>query len=1180
MFSSGSQLSYLLGISAYVSLYGIACLLVWFIGSSLGFGVSAQIIIIALILLTLPFAILINHYRKKRALKKEAAAAAQASAGTVDAAAAEKAPAAAPKRVYDELLRAAEEAVQWLRSTPLGSARASEAVYALPWFVVAGPAASGKTSLLLSSGMDFHALPSQRRAEMKIVRPTRNSEWRMTDSAVWIDTAGRYQNDGLGREEWLALGETIKQHRTNRPLDGLLLVVNADRLLRSNDTEVEQQAKTIRARIDELIRLAHVKFPVYLVFTNMDCLPGFSEFFSIGSDDNRAQVWGATIPLEKAANAHALFDVEFDLLRESLVRRRLLRLRKPAAPAAQLRTFVFPLRFSEARDKLGLFTAALFRPNPFSESPLFRGFYFAANVNNSTARPGIVEDEAERSAQAVGEPYFTNQLFRDVLLRDKDLAGSYQMAQKRPPRARFILLAAASVLLLFLALGGIVSFLNNLWLIREATERGVRVDAIVRADFGIDPNTKDEAAARTEIEAVDSLRESLSELDEYEHGSRPLKLRFGLYSGTEINARLREIYFGAIDQRYVKPTVAGVKADLQSFAAGGTSNAPSVAAANEQEGNSTNEDVLGKNYDLLKGYLMLAQSDRVEPAFLSNQLQEYWNKSSPQEMQLVSKKQLDFYARQAIYDDAPHYQLDDKLVADVQQKLVAYPAVNRFYKRIVTEINTRTSPVSLDSVLQGRSGGVLSSTYTVPGSFTIDGYRNNMLAAFDSAADEISKDDWVMGSLGSTAPIERPDIDRLRSMYFKEYTDQWRRFLRGVSVQQFRTADDAVVALKAFSDTDSPMERVLETVATNTNLSAKPKSTGVWAWIKGLFSRDEKSNTDGGTEVEREFRPLFLFMASADNKKDDSRISQYRAHLGTLLGSLDQAAPEQLAEIQKAVSSGKDEIGLQKADQNIGRLLDDFKTAAGGDVAALLRQPLSALKRFFYGGGYEQIVKEWVQQIYPKAHTLETGYPFVKGGQASVTDLSAFLNPANGQLTTFFKTRLANSFEGSPGSWTPKGTAPFSFSDEFVKYLNDSARLSTALFPTNGQQPAVGYQLEVQPVPNAVTKITIDGTPLEAQGTSPATVKFTWPTEKGASGAQITVTSEGTVLGEQSFTGEWGLFKMFDAGSPIKSDSGYKLTWNVGSVTVQATLTPGSAANNPFDRQLFMNLRAPQKIEK
>jgi type VI secretion system protein ImpL len=1178
MYSPGSQLSYLLGISAYVSLYGIACLLVWFIGSSLGFEVSTQIIIIALILLTLPFAILINHFRKKRASKKEAAAEAAAATATADSPPAEKTP-AAPKRVYDELLRSAEEATQWLRGTPLGSAKASEAVYALPWFVVAGPPASGKTSLLLSSQMDFHALPSQRRAELKIVRPTRNSEWRMTDSAVWIDTAGRYQNDGLGREEWSALGETIRKHRANRPLDGLLLVVNADRLLQSNDTEIEQQAKTMRARVDELMRVAHVRFPVYLVFTNMDRLAGFTEFFSVNGGDNRAQVWGATIPLEKAANAHALFDVEFDLLRESLVQRRLLRLRQPAAPAAQLRTFVFPFRFSEARNKLGLFTSALFRPNPFSESPLLRGFYFTANVNNASERQVAVEDDAERSAHAVGEPYFTNQLFRDVLLRDKDLAGSFQAAQKRPPRAGFVLLTVASVLLLFLALGGVVSFLNNRWLIAEAVDRGLRVDANARADSGVDPTTKEAPAARAEIEAVEALRQSLAELDEYEHGSRPLRLRFGLYSGNEINERLREIYFGAIDQRFVKPTVAALKADLQAFAAGTPSNSAKVAASNEQGSNAANEDVLGRHYDLLKAYLMLAQADRVEPAFLSNQLQEYWKKSSPPDMELVSQKQLDFYARQAVYDDAPHYQADDTLVAGVQQKLLAYPAVNRFYKRIVTEINAKTRRVDLDLILQGRSGGVLSSIYTVPGSFTLDGYRTYMLPAFESAADEISKDDWVMGSLDSSGQIKDSDTELLKKMYYDEYIEQWRRFLRGVSVQQFKTADDAVVALRAFSASDSPIERVLETVANNTNLSAKPKSTGVWAWIKSFFTPNAKNDTGGDTKVEREFRPLFLFMASAD-KKEDSRISQYGAHLGTLLNSIDAAQPGQLAEIQKAVSSGKDEIGLQKADQNIGRLLDDFKTAAGGDVAALLRQPISALKRFFYGGGYEQIVKEWVEQIYPKAHALEAGYPFVKGGQASVADLSAFLNPADGQFTTFFKTRLANSFEGSPGSWKPKGSAPFSFSDDFVKYVNDVGRLSAALFPNNGQRPAVSYELEVQPVPDAVTKITIDGTSVEAQGTSPATAKFTWPTEKGVSGVQIVVTSEGTELGQQPFTGEWGLFKMFDAGTPVKSDSGYKLSWNAGSVTVRATLTPGSSANNPFDRQLFTNLRAPQKIEK
>ena len=110
------------------------------------------------------------------------------------------------------------------------------------------------------------------------------------------------------------------------------------------------------------------------------------------SAEDRAQVWGATIPLEQSQNAHALFDVEFDHLYDALMRRRLVRLGVPAPPAEQLRVFNFPLSFGESRRKLGLFTSALFRPNPFSENPLLRGFYFTSSATGgrSKARPQSV----------------------------------------------------------------------------------------------------------------------------------------------------------------------------------------------------------------------------------------------------------------------------------------------------------------------------------------------------------------------------------------------------------------------------------------------------------------------------------------------------------------------------------------------------------------------------------------------------------------------------------------------------------------------------------------------------------------------------------------------------------------------------------------------------------------------
>ncbi|HYE65281.1 MAG TPA: type VI secretion system membrane subunit TssM, partial [Pyrinomonadaceae bacterium] len=1153
MSSHGDQLKYALGIGGLVSLYGIASLAVWFLGPSLGLGITEQIIIIALILLTWPLVILINHFRRKRAARRAEAPAPGAEAKrSVEQAKA----AAAPARVYEELMRNTEEAVQWLRSTRLGGAKSGDAVYALPWFLVAGPPGSGKTSLLLSSGLDFHTLPSQRRAEQKIVRPTRHCEWRVTDSAVLLDTSGRYQNEGPAGDEWAALTETIRRYREDRPLDGLIIAVNAEKVLRASEAEIEQQAKILRARLDDVMRRAKTRFPVYLVFTHADALEGFKDFFSASHADGRAEVWGATIPLEKSANAHALFDVEFDYLYDSLMRRRLLRLAAQAPPDQQLRIFDLPLRFGDARGKLGLYTSALFRPNPFSESPLLRGFYFTANVTNGGAPHGLGADEAsgdgdERPVRAVGEGYFTEKFFKEVLLRDKDLAASFQAHQKRPPRLRNVLLIVAAVLLLALTAGAIVSFFGNRALIAEATERGARVDAITRADVGKDPLQKDAAAARVEVEAVEELRETLVQLDEYDRESPPLHLRFGLYSGDAINPYLRTIYFDSIEQRFKKPTVAALERDLRAFASG--SSAPSAAAISAGGQSSTEEENLGRHYDLLKAYLMLSDAEKVEPTFLANQLEEYWKRFSPPDMEIVSQQQLDFFARQAGHEDAPHIKVDDKLVAEVRRKLVAYPPVNRFYKRITTEINSKAAPINLETILEGRGRGVLASTYTVPGSFTIEGYRNHMRAAIETAAEEISKDDWVMGAAASTTQAQSTDISKLQSMYLRDYTDQWRKFLKGISVQQFKTKDDAVEALRALSATDSPMERVMTEVARNTNLSARPESRGFWGWIKGLFSRGGDDDTGGSTEVEKEFRPLFQFV-SGEAKKESSPMSQYRAELRRVLEPLEGASADQLTQTSKALLTGKDDIGLQKAEQSVSNLLEGFKTAAAVDAAALLKQPLSNVRALLYGSNYEQIVKTWGEQVYPKARALESGFPFTDAGESSLTDLARFLNPVNGQLTAFFNNQLASSFEDAQGQWRLKESGAFRFSDDFVRYLNGARRLREALFPNGGQQPEVSYDITLQPVAETDITIDIDGTRVETRGTSAQSAKFIWPARAGSSGAKITVISGGQTT-EKTFPGEWGLFKMFAAGSPNKTgDNQYALSWSIGSVQVRATL--------------------------
>jgi type VI secretion system protein ImpL len=1128
------QLKYAVGISALVSFYGIVSMLVWLIGPSLGISESYRIIMIGLLLLTWPFAMLINRYRKRREEKKEGKQAAAAPAQ------------AAPAVGYDELTRSAEEAVKWLHSTKLGVTETGDSVYSLPWFLLAGPTGSGKTSLALASGLDFHALPSQRSAELNLIRPTRDCEWRVTNSAVLLDTTGRYQTEGQDKDEWSSLIEMVKRYRKERPIDGIVIAVNAAELIGSSEADIEQKAKILRARLDETISRVKIRFPVYLVFSHIDSIEGFQDFFQTFSYSERSQVWGVTIPLDQSANAHALFDVEFDYLYDALVRHRLVRLGTPAESAEQLRVFDFPLYFGDVRSRLGLFTSALFRPNPFSENPLFRGFYF-------TASPAAV---SENGAQMAGESYFTEHLFKDVLLRDGKLAASFLAGKKHPERLPTILAVTAASLLILFTIGAIISFALNRRLISEALDRGARVDEISRMDSGANPVKREPAAARVELESTESLREMVARLDEYDRNSRPLSLRFGIYSGNSINPYVRTIYFDSVSQRFYKPVVFSLERDLKAFA----------------EGQQVSGDDLGRYYDLLKVYLMLSEPKKAEPTFLANQMAEYWKKSSPQDMEMVSQQQLEFLAKQAGREDAPHTKADDKLVAEVRQKLSAYPAINRYYKRITTEIDAKVHPVTLEAVLQGQGRGWIAGSYSVPGSFTLEGYHNYMRAAIESAAEEMSKEDWVMGS-AETTKYQSADSGKLQSIYFREYTAQWQKFLKGISIQPFKTKEDAVEALKVLTATNSPMVLIMDEVARNTNLSVAPSGSGIIGWVKGLF-KGGKGDAGGNTEVEKEFHPLFQFVA-AQGKEDTSPISQYRATLRPLLEALESASADQLSQTSRLLLTGKDDIGLQKTELGVSKQLDTFKTAAARDASAVLKQPLGNVRAMLYGGGYEQIERGWSEQIYPKAHALESGFPFTDYGGASVTDLSKFLNPVNGQFTAFFNDKLTSSFEDAQGQWKLKESGAFKFSDSYVKYLNGTRRLREALFPAGGQQPEVGYEITLQAVAGTDLLIEIDGNRVETRGTSPQSAKFIWPARAGASGAKISVI-RGSESAEKTFPGEWGLFKMFAAGGASKSGENlYSLSWNVGNVPVRATLRP-SSATSPFERSLFTQLHAPQ----
>ncbi|MEP6946616.1 MAG: type VI secretion system membrane subunit TssM [Acidobacteriota bacterium] len=1194
-----SQLSYAFGLGGLMSFYGIVSLIVYMLPSS-SVGSTYKIVIIALVLLTLPFALLFGYVGSRRKKKK---AAAEAAAAESSSPAQEQTPAAATAKTttsvgsYSELDRGLDELVQFLKSSNLGEG-GKEAVYSLPWYIIAGTPRSGKSSLIVGADLDLQTLPSQRPSELKFVRPTANVDWRVTSDAVFIDTAGRYQTEGVDADEWNALLEGIKKRRPQRPLDGFILVIDGDKTIKADERENDEVAKVLRSRLDEAMQRLKVTFPVYVVFTHADGIEGCRDSFSLSKNEGRSLVWGATIPLDKSANAPAEFDPEYELLQNSVMKRRITRLSAPFPPVRQLRIFNFPLHFGAARRKFGALISTLFRPNPFSESPFLRGFYF-------TASPAA--KSSPNAPTTVAEPYFSHRLVRDVILRDKDLVRTQLAQRQKAPIFGWILtLLGAAVVISLLALSGL-SLYNNKKLLDDARDRGEKLLTITKTDAYKDPAKADERSIRAEINATDQLRELLVKLDDYERHGAPWFMRMGLYSGNRVYKQyLLKTYMSVVENRYKTATIKKVEADLKKFAA-------SNPVANPSKLTDAEEQVLSDNYDLLKAYLMLTgqYKDKADSTHIATVLEKYWTTESkiPADLKLTAQQQLEFWAKQVDRDDAdysfPRILADAKLVDDTRKKLQDFPAVYRYYKRKVTEISKeiddKVGITTVESILtrNGSDSSLMSGSVRVKGAYTKPGYLL-MKTAISEADAKLSEDDWVMGEIGKKQVAQTTDSAKLEDRYYRDYADTWRTFVKGVTVKPY-DVKNAAPALQTMASQVSPMKILLIEISKNTNLSAKPDVQGWWDWIKSWFVSAQNSDTGGSSQPEKEFRPLFTFVGKKDDK-ENAPVEKYCAILNTVFNKLNGRSPDDIKAIAAALANDDDKLKLRDAETSVSNLVQSFnETPSSQELALLIQQPLANLRSLLGQGSQDQIKKAWTDEMLPAAKEIEKGFPFEDGqAESDLTKLTAFLNPVDGKLSKFYDDKLKKYFEESNGQLKVKDTSDVKFSDDFVAYLNNAFALRKALFGTS-PTPKFDYAFVLKAGKDTLVEITIDGQKVTPEGT--ASINGTFPAAQSAETGVIMTAGAGgpspsapapaantnsaapsktAATGDTSnlkFPGTWGLFRFVEAGKPQKQATGeYALSYSVGGKSVGATIKPNGG--DLFDKTIFRQLKAPATLLK
>ncbi|NVD71283.1 type VI secretion system membrane subunit TssM [Duganella sp. BJB1802] len=663
------------------------------------------------------------------------------------------------KAIRNDMLKA----IETIRGSKMGIVSGTRALYELPWYMIIGNPAAGKSTAITNSGLQFPF------ADGKIVQGvggTRNCDWFFTTDGILLDTAGRYSVQEEHRAEWFGFLDLLKKYRRRAPINGILIAVSIAEL-RGDDPEVGiKLARSLRKRVQDLIERLEVFAPVYVVFTKADLIAGFSEFFARAERTERERVWGATMPYKRNAGSQqmmAFFDHSFDELCSGLKELSVANMSQQRRDRMEPGVFTFPLEFATIRAPLRSFLVTLFEENPFQFKPVFRGYYFTSALQEGAAASEQSQRLAKRFALSLPDAppsagggqsgFFLLNLFRNVIFADKDLVSQY--ASKHKVKLTYAAFFAAAVLL-GVSLGGWSwSYLGNRQLVSN-----------VQAD--LDKVIKLQAKRldlQSRLEALEILQDRIEQLDKY-RVDRPWSLRMGLYQGDLLERKLREEYFAGVREVMLKPVVANLETLLSEMnahadqlqapgAAAATSQAPATAPGRQfQEASAVNvEDA----YNALKSYLMLADVSHAEASHLNDQLTRYWrgwlenNRGAmPREQMIHSAERLmTFYLAQIADPSWPRIEqklaLVDQARENLRRVVRGMPARERVYADIRARANTRFPAMTVARMVGEQDQALVTGSYAIAGAYTREAWEKFVQDAFrEAATHELQSADWVL----------------------------------------------------------------------------------------------------------------------------------------------------------------------------------------------------------------------------------------------------------------------------------------------------------------------------------------------------------------------------------------------------------------------------------------------------
>ncbi|MFS2134834.1 type VI secretion system membrane subunit TssM [Duganella sp. Dugasp56] len=1131
------------------------------------------------------------------------------------------------KAIRDSMMKA----IETIKGSKMGIVSGKRALYELPWYMIIGNPAAGKSTAIANSGLQFPF------ADGKIVQGvggTRNCDWFFTTDGILLDTAGRYSVLDEHRAEWFGFLDLLKKYRRRAPINGILIAVSIAEL-RGDDPEVGiKLARSLRKRVQDLIERLEVFAPVYVVFTKADLIAGFSEFFARAERAERERVWGATMPYKRKASSQqmlAFFDHSFDELCDGLKQLSLANMGQQRRDRMEPGVFTFPLEFATIRTPLRAFLATLFEENPFQFKPVFRGYYFTSALQEGMPVSEQSQRLARRFALTVSDAptitgagqsgFFLLNLFRKVIFADKDLVSQYASKNK-------VKLTYAAFFAAVLALGGALggwswSYLGNRQLVSNVQ---ADLDKVVKLQ-------EKRLDLQSRFEALEVIQDRIAQLEKY-RADRPWSLRMGLYQGELLERKLREEYFSGVREVMLKPVVSNLETLLSEMNAhadqlqmAGGAPAPSTPGRQFQEASAINvEDA----YNALKSYLTLADSAHAEPGHLNDQLTRYWrgwlenNRGAmPREQMIHSAERLmTFYLAQISDPSWPRIEqklaLVDQARENLRRVVRGMPARERVYADIRARANTRFPAMTVARMVGEQDQTLVTGSYAIPGAYTREAWEKFVQGAFrEAATHELQSADWVLKTAarddltleGSPEQIEKG----LTDLYKADYAREWQKFVQGVTIANLNGFDAAVIAMNRLGDPQSsPLIKLLNTIHQQTSwdnpsvmsTELKEAQSGFVSWIKNSVLRRGPSQINVNVQLDqaraekpmgpigREFSGVGKLVALKD--KDASLMRSYMDALSKLRSRLNQLknqgdpGPGARQFMQQTLEGSGSELAdaLRYVDEQMLTGMSDSQKLS---IRPILVRPLMQTFAVLVGPAEAELNKTWLAQVYePFQQSLANKYPFSPNAriEAGSAEIAQFFGP-DGLIAKFATTAmgplvLRRGDVLAARTWADMG---ITLSPQTVaRFPGWIAPIGAGGVAAASAAAPTIFQIQPMPAPGTLEyTVDIDGQQLRYRNTPAQWANMVHPSPQGVPGARITaVAFDGRSVEVFNEAGQFGLRRMIDAAAKQKRDGGvFELRWTAGAITVTMGLkivsSPESAGAAPQE-QGFRGMKLPETI--